>query len=60
MWNVFRITEKQYNEAKMFIKQYKSEQLDLLRVMLSKSATTSIPLLGICCYSQCFFQPIKL
>lgn len=37
------ITEEQYNEAKKLIKQYESEQLDLLRVMRSKSATTSIP-----------------
>ena len=37
------ITEEQYNEAKKLIKQYESEQLDLSRVMRSKSATTTIP-----------------
>ena len=29
------VTEEQYNEAKKLIKQYESEQLDLLRVMSS-------------------------
>ena len=37
------ITEEQYKEAKNLIKQYESEQLDLLRTMRSKSATTTIP-----------------
>ena len=36
------ITEEQYNKAKMLIKQYESEQLDLLHVMRSESATTVI------------------
>lgn len=37
------ITKEQYNESKKLIKQYESEQLDLLRVIRSKSATTTIP-----------------
>lgn len=37
------ITEKQYKESKKLIEQYESEQLDLLRAMRNKSATTTIP-----------------
>ena len=37
------ITEEQYNEARKLIKQYKTEQLDLLRAKVSPLTTTTIP-----------------
>jgi hypothetical protein len=37
------IKKEDYDKAKELIKNYETEQLNLLRVMRSKSATTSIP-----------------
>ena len=36
------ITKEQFEEAKKLIKQYKTEQLDLLRTIRGKSTTTTI------------------